>query len=396
MEILFVTHKYPPSVGGMEQHCYHLVQRLQQQAKVHLIKPKEGQWKIWFYLTLFWRMYWTLKTNPAITHIYANDGIMGLFGSYFNASKYCKILTLHGLDVTFPNAYFQNTLIKRLYKFDKVICVSEGTKQECLQRGFAPEQLVAISNGVSHNIQDIEVDKAYIEKLVDRLQIDEDTHILVSSGRAVRRKGFSWFTTHVLPLLDLPVVYLIIGPIEEKDSSTRKWLNRLPQKVSHQIKLLFGYADDSQAIIELTERGDLPVHHLGKLPFKHMLSVISMADLYIMPNIEVQGDYEGFGLVSLEANLRNKLVIASKMQGIQQAISHGNNGILLHPESIEEWKHSIESELLDKTKLATKSNKAHEYVLQNYSWETMANEYFQIFEELSIEFGFAALAATCD
>ena len=37
MEILFVSHKYPPSVGGMEKQSYELINGMAAHARVHTI-----------------------------------------------------------------------------------------------------------------------------------------------------------------------------------------------------------------------------------------------------------------------------------------------------------------------------------------------------------------------
>ena len=37
MEVLFITHKYPPSIGGMQKQSYELIQGVSKNYKVNVI-----------------------------------------------------------------------------------------------------------------------------------------------------------------------------------------------------------------------------------------------------------------------------------------------------------------------------------------------------------------------
>jgi glycosyltransferase involved in cell wall biosynthesis len=71
------------------------------------------------------------------------------------------------------------------------------------------------------------------------------------------------------------------------------------------------------------------IKHLGRLPFEEIVTILKHADAFVMPNIKVDGDMEGFGLVCLEACLCGATVYASDIDGIPDAIHQGKNGFLL-------------------------------------------------------------------
>ena len=52
MEILFISHKYPPAIGGMEKHAYELQSRLQSHFKIHQLvyDNQEGRFRFFYYL----------------------------------------------------------------------------------------------------------------------------------------------------------------------------------------------------------------------------------------------------------------------------------------------------------------------------------------------------------
>ncbi len=214
--------------------------------------------------------------------------------------------------------------------------------------------------------------------------VDTDKRIIVSSGRAVKRKGFSWFVKNVLRKLPKDVIYIVIGPMNEDQSLIYRLINKLPQSWSHQINLMLGFPSDTQSLMQLKmdEEYKGRFFHLGRLSFPMMMSCISIADIVVMPNITIEGDYEGFGLVSLEANLRNKIVLASDIEGIKDAIVSGKNGMKIKSGDSEVWVDTINYLLSGQIDLQVQGKRAKDFVLNNFSWDQMVISYFEEFSYL--------------
>ena len=51
--------------------------------------------------------------------------------------------------------------------------------------------------------------------------------------------------------------------------------------------------------------------------------------IFIMPARNIAGDFEGFGIVYLEANLAKKPVIAGDSGGVRDAVVHNLNGLVV-------------------------------------------------------------------
>ena len=50
MAVLFITHKFPPTTGGMEKFSYELYRSMQQNMPVHIIAYEGKSSRIlWFY-----------------------------------------------------------------------------------------------------------------------------------------------------------------------------------------------------------------------------------------------------------------------------------------------------------------------------------------------------------
>lgn len=381
-EILCITHKYPPMIGGMEQQSFELIKGLSNHYKTHVIAYKNGKSKIMWFRHLKSDIQTTLKENPNIKLIHLNDGAMGIACLWLKKNTNIPVIvTYHGLDITFPLDIFQHKLIPKLSEFDGAICVSQSTQNECLQRGFNKDKTYTIKNGVDIRLGDIPFDRNIIAKLQNNYNIDvTGKHILVTVGRPVKRKGFSWFLKNVIPHLDSNICLLMIGPMKTEFPFFEKASQALPHSLSQKVQLMLGLASDAREVGEQLKL-QKNVFHLGSLPYTDLLQVLSLADLFIMPNIRVEGDIEGFGLVALEASMRGTFVLASGIEGITDAVIDGENGYLLPSEDAPAWIDKIHELLSDKKRLKVLSKRGEKFTRKNYSWELMVNNYKMVFDK---------------
>lgn len=89
------------------------------------------------------------------------------------------------------------------------------------------------------------------------------------------------------------------------------------------------------------------VHFLGHIDEKTKWALYEMCDLFVMPNRTLEGyDWEGFGIVFLEAALCGKAVVGGKNGGVPEAVEDGVTGLLVQPEDLEALGAAIGS-LLD-------------------------------------------------
>ncbi len=387
MEILFISHKYPPTIGGMEKQSYELIKEISKVHKVHKIAYNSvEEYKTSFFLKLKKRVKDVLAKHPNIKMIHLNDGAMGALCYWLRKEvKIPVTVTLHGLDVVFPNYYYQKYIIKQLKKFDGFICVSESTAQECIERGFDTKKTFVVANGVDPELAKIPTYlNGLASKIENELKIDDlkGKKILISLGRMTKRKGFVWFLKNVVPLLDDDTIFILVGPeIGKKQSS---WRKIVPKKLLHEFELSIGAVDESHLLNDIMRRKDIrsKVFVAGKQPFKEVMSLLSTAHLFVMPNIKVEGDAEGFGLVALEAAVRGTTVLASNIEGITQAIQHNKNGILLPSADPQAWIECIREQFKDMDALEQQSKKFQQFTLDNYTWEKMANSYVDVFEKV--------------
>lgn len=343
MEVLFVSHKFPPSTGGMERQSYDLITGMSHHCKVHQI-VYNGQGNVLkFFFTLQRKIVRLCKEYPGISIIHYNDGLIAAFSLLHRKYPSLKrMATLHGLDVVFPDKIYLRYVFPRLNRFAKLIAVSDATAKQAAVRGIKEEKLVVINNGIDIGKSQQQADAADTWSSIGDIA-DNNKHILVMMGRPVIRKGFSWFIREVVPLLKGDFVLLIIGPFEPKPSVYEKSLMLLPAVLRKKIMLFFGYPSDQISLRKLLNTSAIKkqVKHLGRLPYHDIRTIFSKADAFLMPNIQVKGDMEGFGLVCLEAAAMGLPVFAADIDGIPDAIRHKQNGFLLAAGQPEVWARQL-------------------------------------------------------
>jgi len=384
-EILCITHKYPPTIGGMEKQSYELIKGLEQYYKVHKIVYVEGDGnKLLWFANLKSRVKVFLSTHPNIKLIHLNDGLMAAACTWLvDYVDIPVVATYHGLDITFPLAMFQNGIIPKMTKLSGGIAVSAATKNECVKRGFDAKKMYTVANGVDHDLANIIHDPNILQEVSKDIGVDiSNKRIVVTMGRTVKRKGFSWFLKNVVPALNEDTIFLMIGPFDKEATISESVMKLIPKRMNTLLQLLLGTPSDQQAVRGLLNHNDIKgkAYHIGKLPFKKLMQVVSKADLFVMPNIKVKGDAEGFGLVALEASLRGTPVLASGIEGITEAVIDGGNGILLETKNSQQWISTINNLLADEVELGKLSIRTKKFSLENYSWSKMVKGYVEVFE----------------
>ena len=70
---------------------------------------------------------------------------------------------------------------------------------------------------------------------------------------------------------------------------------------------------------------------LGKVSDEDHWAWLEASDICIMPSRDIAGDFEGSGIVYLEANLVGRPVIAGDSGGVRDAVINKVNGLLVDP-----------------------------------------------------------------
>lgn len=299
---------------------------------------------------------WILSMKK-IDVIYLQDGLLSPLGltlrTIFN--KFTTI-TIHGLDITYKNWFYQLLIPKCVSRLDKIVCVSSATKEECIKRAVPKEKITVIPNGIdpdryyNPNLTRNDLEET-IKKEID-VEINlKDKKIYLSVGRLVARKGIHWFIENVMPKIverNKNIIYLIAGKGPYKNIIKEKIrLNNLKENV----------------------------YLLGKVSDNLLECLYNTSDIFIMPNIPVKGDMEGFGVVALEAMTCGLPVIASDIEGMRDLVIRGENGELVQLNNIYGFIEKIDN--LSSSNKKISGTNIRKFILNSYSWVKISKEYLE-------------------
>jgi phosphatidylinositol alpha-1,6-mannosyltransferase len=348
-------------MGGMQRVSMQWVEAFSKRSSVKLIPILlHANWKgiglqtAFFLLKLWFRLPAWVKQHRVDQIVFSSMVTASLAPLLSRRVKVPMVAINHGLDVTTPVKAYQWWVKKVFSYLTATISVSKATRQACLERGMPPERAYVIPNGLQASNKQAHLDRSQLRKqVIETYGLQEDRPLLLSVGRQVRRKGHQWFIQEVLPRLKHPIQCIFVGDGPER-SQIETALRSCPDQ--HKI-ILTGKVDD-QALQQL---------YAG-------------ADVFIMPNIPVAGDMEGFGIVMLEANHLGLPVLATRLEGIVDVIEEGVNGITCEALQPQVFAERLEWLLqhLDQFPPAQISD----YVHRTFSWDAVADQYEHVLHEL--------------
>lgn len=351
MKVLFISRSYPPVVGGIEKQNYEIYESLSKYCDLDLIANRIG--KPFLPIFLIYSFIKSLIILRKYDVLLLGDGVLAVVGRALQAFYQVPIVCIiHGLDLTYDNSFYQSLWVSRFIKdLNKLIAVGNETIKQGTQRGIPPSKFVFVPNGVrargvigNYTIRDL-------ENITERRIKGK---VLLTIGRLVKRKGIVWFIENVMVKLPDDVIYIVAGTGKEK------------------VRLL-----------ESIEKHGLEtrVIYLGRVSENQKEILYCTADIFVQPNISVEGDMEGFGLVVLEAASYGLPVVASNTEGLKDAIHDGKNGFLIEEGNAEAFKAKIQFLLLEDHKRRQLGLDFRKHVEENFSWEGVAQEYVKVFEQ---------------
>lgn len=340
------------NMGGMQRVSLQLVNALHANPAVTVqTRILESHWNsiVWNTARFMTGLYTHL---PVLVDRLKPDVV--LFSSMVTASLavplrqrlHAPLVTInHGQDVTLPNPLYQN-FVPRIFKaLDGVISVSQATREACIERGMDPGKGVALPNGFVPDSTGIVIPKEDARLLIQSLTSTDilNKKWLLSVGRMVRRKGHAWFIKNVMPNLPEDVAYIVLG--------------------------------DGPEMATVSELASERVILLGRQPDDVLKAAYAASDLFIMPNIPVPGDMEGFGIVLLEANAAGLPAIGSDLEGIRDVIWDGENGYKVPVADVPAWVDRIRNTLDAESE--PQRVRALGFVTERFDWNVVAAQYIQ-------------------
>jgi phosphatidylinositol alpha-1,6-mannosyltransferase len=182
---------------------------------------------------------------------------------------------------------------------------------------------------------------------LQRMLGDRPGPVLLSVGRLVARKGFDAVLESVEALShrfpDLRYVLLGDGPERQR-------------------------LQDRAAALGIADR----VLMLGRADDAMKWAAYQRCDLFVMPNRALGGtDWEGFGIVFVEAARAGRAVVAGNSGGVADAVTNGETGLLVDPEDGEALTRAVRRMLTDDTERARMAQAAARSAGRRFTTEAL-------------------------
>lgn len=387
MNILLISHFFPPHKGGVETAIYNTAKYLENYGhKIivltsKLVEERRGFHKMENLLVYRFKSF-NLPELKAIPQISSFGFIpMALF-------KLPKIIKKHNIQIIhaegrfFPISFltailnqfvlkrkmfitaqgrlkfgitgiieyiFDKIITKSIYqKLKKIICVSKSLKNRFLEFGISKKKLIVIPNGVDitkFTAQDR-------SKFLDRFLNDKKEYKrIVFVGRLDKQKGVEYLIRAIPQILKIyeKVHFFILG-----NGNLEKELKLLAKKLQIQSHLTF----------------------LDFISFKKMPEFYSAADIFCLPSI-----HEGFPLSIAEALSMGLIIVASAIEGIPESIIENENGFLIEPTNISQLRDKLIKALnLNEDQIKYIKNNNIYLAKNKYSWEIVVKKLIELYE----------------
>ena len=363
--ILFISHSYPPIMGGVESQNYNLAEGLSKIAEVKIIANSKGKYWLPVFLprTFIKAVFLMRKYDFCLVGNGVLAPIAFALKLIYPSKKFFAVV--HGLDITFA---FKGGFLSKVYslvnmpslkRLDRLFMVGNYTINLAVQNGIPGKKCIFIPNGVSAE----DLRKTHSRKeLSDLLGIDtENKKVVLRLARFVPHKGLLWFIKNVVPKLTEQVVLVAVG-------------HRVAKKTPGDPD---SFIDCQEYITEKSLQHKVKL--MSSISHKDLEILLNTVDLVVSPNIHYPGSVEGFGINVLEAAICERVVFASNLQGLADAIHDNKNGFLLEPENVDMWINKINYFFNneDPNFISSFGSRAARYTEDNFSWDSIVKKYLQ-------------------
>lgn len=313
------------------------------------------------------RLYFLLKKEkPILVHsITPKAGLLTMLAAKV-AGVPIRIHTFTGL--IFPSK--KGLLQKLLIKMDQLLCWSatnvypegNGVKNDLLKYNITSKPLKVLANGNVNGIDVTYFCKSNISitqqnQLKQELKIEKEDFVFVFVGRLVGDKGINELVEAFSKLENSNSKLLLVGPLESD-------LDPLKEDTLKEI-------EQNKNIISVGFQKDVR-------PF------FAISDALVFPSYR-----EGFPNVVMQAGAMGLPSIVSNINGCNEIIEDGQNGMIIPVKNIEQLTKAMDRFMTDKKFYQTLKTNARRMITSRYDqevvWNALLDEYNQLLEEKGLK-----------
>jgi glycosyltransferase involved in cell wall biosynthesis len=381
IRLCIVTHTFLPHVGGIEKVTNEQSKRLLHKNYAPMVvtnqidTPKNyvvdgvpvdcyKSFNMGFRLGIPYSIP-TLGSFPTFTKAIKNNQLIHAHGHPYLTSllagKLAKfygkpfVLTQHNTFIEYNNFFDQVELMndlaigqQNLKTADKIIAISNATKNYVLRLGADPNKVTVIYNGV--DVARFRIIKGKREEMRKKIGIPQDAVVVLTVRRLVYKNGVDTLldSANIAVKKNPKIIFVAVGKGPDLESVK---LQAAQLGIAANFRLA-GFVSDA----------DLPFYY-------------NLADLFVLPS----KSGEGLPLVAMEAMACGLPVVATDVGGIKEILPP-QYGKLVPPNQPQLLAEAIlEFAALD---FASRKGELHAWVKERFSWDANVERLARIYEEL--------------
>ncbi|MBT3643100.1 glycosyltransferase family 4 protein [archaeon] len=369
MKILQITNSFHPVIGGQEKVVLEISKGLVKKGHevtvlttdylceekvgsgekfdgIEIVRMKNDLWLAGYGYSPE-AMKWLRKNYSKfdVVHCHGYNRYLPEFAVKFLFKKIPVVFTAHGFIHTKKNMIFKKihdlTIGRVVRKADICTALTELDFLDYEKLGVSKEKILVLPNGV-----DIEKfsnrDEEVIRKFKTKFKLGKN--VLLYVGRIHESKGLQYV---VDAIKNIDTTLLIVG----RDGGYKKVLEEKIKERGIGEKVIFA----------------------GGLSDEEVVAAYQSSDAFVLFS-----EWEGFGIVIIEAMAANLPVISSDRGAIPYLIKDGKNGLMSEFKNVGALRDNI-MKLFGDEKLRTKLIKSGKEFSENYSWEKIVEMVEEIY-----------------
>ncbi|MBI2065532.1 MAG: glycosyltransferase family 4 protein [Candidatus Zambryskibacteria bacterium] len=262
------------------------------------------------------------------------------------------VFTLHGVFIDFYGRKY-GKLLKNIYNnSNRIITVSDNYRYNLGKYIGDSSKLITIKNGIDLKVIDkINKNPLYYRK---KNHLPEEKFIVLIPARLTYLKGLDYLVEAAKNINDKGILFIVCSPKGRKNFEETVYRNKLKNLLQGNLfNVKFIYLDQDK-----------------------ILEYYQSSNVILLPSL-----IEGVSISLLEAMALGKTVVATKIGGNREIITHKRNGYIINPKNSKAIKKIILTLKRQRKPLIT-GKYARQTIVNHFLSDTMVDGYYKIFKEI--------------
>lgn len=394
MKIILLSNSIEPNSGFGTMTHHHALFLYKKDIDFELLLPKEAQ---------RFNVPYADKIKYVLPNLPSSFAIKGLFNNLPKSLMHIKaiqkifflwkkipiddkrISLVHSL-IDFPYAFLAYRLAKKLNC--PFIFTGHGTYSVAPFSKFPDRQImmklykkasaiIVISNFTAKKMKEISGHQRDIDVIYN--PISEPASVKDSESQIISNDD----------ILDNSKVILSIGPLKSRKGGDIL-IQALPEIVNKipEAQLVIVGNGDKDKYYQLAEslgvRKNLLI--LQNIPAGELIYLLKRCSVFALTSRYVNHNFEGYGLVYLEAGLYKKPVVAADSGGVSDAVHHQETGLLVPEDNIEATADAL-VKILSNEELAQKLGEGNYRLAKERNWDDYIDQVIKIYRSVAKDQG---------